>query len=87
MKYRRAKSQLIEQPKARPIKTTVMDLLEQLTSLTKDDAVVLALMKSIFACYRVRLAGSLAPVRLVNDDFSARAARRSNLGRRSSTWA
>ena len=86
MKNRLAKSQLIKQPKARPIKTTVMDLLEQLTSLTKDDAVVLALMKTIFASFRVRLAGSLAPVRLVNDDLSARAARR-NLSRRSSPWA
>jgi len=42
-----------------------MDLLQELTNLTKDDALVLAALKNIFDCYNVRLARSLAPVRLV----------------------
>jgi hypothetical protein len=47
------------------VKTTVLDLLKELTALTKDDALVLAAMKNIFATRNVRLARTLAPVRLV----------------------
>ena len=42
-----------------------MDLLEELTNLTKDDTLVLAALKKIFNCYNVRSVRSLAPVRLV----------------------
>jgi hypothetical protein len=41
-----------------------MDLLQQLTNLTKDDALVVATLKSIFDRYNARLVRSLAPVRL-----------------------
>jgi len=41
-----------------------MDLLQELTNLTKDDALVLAALKNIFDCYNVRLVRSLALVRL-----------------------
>ena len=68
------------------IKTSVMELLEELTRLTKDDALVMATMKSIFASYQVRLINSLAPVRLVNGDRSAKAMRL-HRGRKSSAWA
>ena len=47
------------------IRTTVMELLQQLTHLTKDDVLVVAALKDIFDCYNVRLVRSLAPVRLV----------------------
>ena len=52
-------------PKTTLIRTTFMDLLQELTDLTKDDALVLAALKNIFDCYNVRLVRSLAPVRLV----------------------
>ena len=52
-------------PKIGSIRTTFMDLLEQLTNLTKDDALVVATLKNIFDCYNVRLVRLLAPVRLV----------------------
>ncbi|HEY2917617.1 MAG TPA: hypothetical protein VGK77_01350 [Candidatus Binatia bacterium] len=52
-------------PKTTVIRTTFMDLLQQLTNLTKDDALVLAMLKNIFDCYDVRLVRSLAPVRLM----------------------
>ena len=55
----------VVQPKTNPIRTTFMDLLQELTNLTKDDALVLAALKNIFDCYNVRLVRSLAPVRLV----------------------
>jgi hypothetical protein len=48
------------------IRTTVMDLLEELTALTKDDTLVMAAVKNIFATRNVRLARTLAPVRLVS---------------------
>jgi hypothetical protein len=43
-----------------------MDLLEELTALTKDDTLVMAAVKNIFATRNVRLARTLAPVRLVS---------------------
>ena len=42
-----------------------MDLLQQLTHLTKDDALVVATLKNILDCYNVRLVRSLTPVRLM----------------------
>ena len=84
MKNHRTKT--IAQRKPSPMKTTVMELIESLSSLTNDDALVIATVKNIFASYRVRLARTLAPVRLVNGEFSAKAARR-HLGKRSSAWA
>jgi hypothetical protein len=70
-----------------PIKTSFMEILEELTRITKDDAVVLAAVKDIFSAYRVRLAKSAATVRLVYEQHaSPKELRRGNLGRRSSAW-
>jgi hypothetical protein len=52
-------------PKTTLIRTTFMDLLQQLTNLTKDDALAVATLKNIFDCYNVRLVRSLTPVRLM----------------------
>jgi hypothetical protein len=41
------------------IRTTLLDVLKELTHLTKDDAVVLAVFKRIFDSHRVRLARTL----------------------------
>jgi len=43
-----------------------MELIEELTNLTKDDALVLAVVRNILRTYRVRLAHNMAPVRLVS---------------------
>ncbi len=40
-----------------------MELIEELTNLTRDDALVLAAVRDIFGTYRVRF---MAPVRLVS---------------------
>lgn len=69
-----------------PIKTTVMELIEALSIVTKDDALVVATMKNIFASYQVRLARTLAPVRLVHDKIARQTERRPR-GRRTPTWA
>jgi hypothetical protein len=66
-----------------PIKTTLMELLRELTRITDDDRQVMAAVKGIFASHNVRLSRSLAPVRLVNGKSSGRA----GLGRKSAAWA
>ena len=48
-----------------PIKTSLLELLQELSRLAKDDALVLAAVKDIFASYKVHLSRSLTPLRLV----------------------
>ena len=75
------KRQLAKSAKYRaPIKTTFMELLKEITSLTRDDALALEVVKRIFASHRVRLTRTLAPVRLVNN-LSDRAVRRARFTR------
>ena len=71
----------------KPITTTFMELLDELSSSTDDDAQVLAIVKNIFSAYKIRFTSTLAPVRLVGVDEKTSQLRRANLGRRSSTWA
>jgi hypothetical protein len=70
-----------------PIRTTLMELLQELSKLATDDALVVAAVKGIFATHRVRLARSLVPVRLVSADFPTRVAVKTSLGRKNSAWA
>lgn len=73
--------------KPAPIKTTFMELLDELSSITQDDALVITTMKNIFSTYKIRFARTLAPVRLVSGERTVGALRRANLSRRSSEWA
>jgi len=73
--------------KAVPIRTTLMELLQELSKLAKDDTLVIAAVKSIFNNHKVRLARSLVPVRLVSADIPTRVAVKTRLGRKSSPWA
>ena len=68
------------------LKTTFLELLGELTRLTEDDAWVMATIRDIFASYQVRLTRSLAPVRLVREDFTANSGRLDRRKRRS-VWA
>lgn len=70
-----------------PIKTSILELLQTLNGLTKDDTLVMAALKSIFASYRVRFGRKLAPVRLVAGKASMASHRRVSFGKRSSAWA
>ncbi|MGH7929512.1 MAG: hypothetical protein ACREQV_17120, partial [Candidatus Binatia bacterium] len=47
------------------IRTSIMELMQELTNLTHDDNLVIGTMKSIFGSYKVRLAGAPVDVRLV----------------------
>ena len=85
---KRIPKSIFVQPRSQaPIKTTFMELVQALTRATQDDDLVLAMIKNIFASYRVRLGKSLAPVRLVNSNDSGRTIRRSGLGKKSAAWA
>jgi hypothetical protein len=50
------------------IKTSILELMQELSSMTGDDRLVVAAVKSIFGEYNVRLAGAPIPVRLVNTE-------------------
>lgn len=56
-----------------PIRTTFWELIDELSSMTKDDNLVVAAVKSIFHNYGVRYGRSLAPVRLVGPKITPRA--------------
>ena len=49
----------------RPIRTSLLEVLKEITALTQDDALVLAVFKRIFNSHRVRLTRTLAPVKIV----------------------
>jgi len=86
MKTKRAKGNLIGESKGVTIKTDLLEILQALTSQTKDDGAVVESLANIFASYRVRFGQALAPVCLTNN-LPARSVRRGNLGRRSAAWA
>lgn len=50
--------------KTNSVKTTFMDLLQEIGKLTNDDALAVAVLKNILECCKVRSARTLAPVRL-----------------------
>jgi len=66
MRRKQNGNEAMSREKNGPIRTTFMELIEELTNLTRDDALVLAVVRSIFGTYRVRLAHTMAPVRLVS---------------------
>lgn len=72
MKTNRFSMRLAAGSVRQPIKTSFMDLLREITRTTKDDALVLEIVKRIFASHNVRLARTLAPVRLVGGDAARR---------------
>jgi hypothetical protein len=49
----------------RPIRTSLLEVLKEITALTQDDALVLAVLKCIFTSDRVRLTHTLTPVKIV----------------------
>ena len=65
----------------KPIKTTFLELLDELSRITKDDALVMAGVKNIFSSYKIRFAHTLAPVRLVGGTEATGELRHANLGR------
>jgi hypothetical protein len=66
---------------AASIKTSFLELIQELAKLTKDDNLVVAAVRSIFRQYNVTMTRTMAPVKLV----TTRPVRRRANGR-SSCW-
>jgi hypothetical protein len=64
-----------------PIRTSLIELIEELSNLTNDDSLVVAAVRSIFDSHRVRLSGSAVPIRLVGAEIPSRANRTSACNR------
>ncbi len=57
MKQRQIKRKSMSQTKAGPIKTTFMELIQELSKLTQDDSLVMAAIRNICGTYNVVAAG------------------------------
>ena len=83
MKQRQIKRKRMNQTKAGPIKTTFMELIQELSKLTQDDSLVMAAIRNICGTYNVVATRTLTPVKLVP---STRPAQR-RVNRRRTCWA
>jgi hypothetical protein len=86
MKYKSGSRKVTNYRKAAPFTTTIMELLHALSDLTKDDKIVLSVFKSIFESHNVRLAHSLAPLRLVDTIAPSRTDAGRTSAKRHSVW-
>jgi hypothetical protein len=82
MKHRRITRNLIDGAGTAPIRTTFLELIQELAKLTKDDNHVMAAVRDIFRHYNVKFTRTLTPVKLVATVKPVRA----RVGRRPS-WA
>ena len=87
MKHNRVERRKSAPVKHTAIRTTFMELIQELSNLTSDDSLVVAAVKSIFDTYSVRLSRSPLPVRLVAAGTSIRAHRKSAWGKGKSSCA
>jgi hypothetical protein len=69
MKLMRNGQKSLARKKGTSIRTSILELMQELSKLTNDDNLVIAAVKNIFGVYEVRLAGAPVPVRLVNTDI------------------
>lgn len=72
MKPSRPASRAVNRSNDIPIRTTFWELIQELSAMTKDDSLVIAAMKSLFATHHVRIGPGLAPVRLVSGESPAK---------------
>jgi Holliday junction resolvasome RuvABC endonuclease subunit len=82
MKHRRITRNTIDWTETLLIKTTFLELIQELAKLTKDDNHVVAAVKNIFRQYNVKFTRTLTPVKLVATAKPVRA----RVGKRPS-WA
>jgi hypothetical protein len=80
MKAKRSGKRSVGQRKPAKIRTSLMELMQELTNLTHDDNLVIGTMKSIFGSYKVRLAGAPVALRLEGTASSPRVFRKKNGG-------
>jgi hypothetical protein len=75
MNYPKTRAATRTRSKKAILRTTFLDLIGKLLETTHDDAVVVASIRRIFADCNARMVRSLAPVRLVADEPTAKAIR------------
>jgi hypothetical protein len=63
-----------------------MEVIEEIANLTRDDTLVLAVVRNILETYRVRLAHTMVPVRLVGAQESM-TRNKNHRGQRLQAWA
>ena len=80
MKSKRSNKKGSGPRKRRKIRTSIMELMQEIANLTHDDNLVIGTMKSIFDSYKVRLAGAPVALRLEGADSSPKIFRRRNGG-------
>jgi hypothetical protein len=78
MKAKRIGKKSLTPRKRTRIRTSIMELVQELSNLTHDDNLVVGAMKSIFGTYHVRLAGAPVSVRLVGAANSPRVFKKRN---------
>ena len=83
MRQRRVGRQGLDPETSASIKTTFLELIEELAQLTNDDNLVVAAVHNIFRQHHVTLTRTMAPVKLVT---AARPVQR-RIDKRSSCWA
>ena len=65
MTHRRITRNPIDGAETAPIKTTFLELIQELAKLTNDDNHVIAAVRDIFRQYNVKFTRTLTPVKLV----------------------
>jgi hypothetical protein len=65
MRHRRINRKTIDGAEMAPIKTTFLELIQEVAKLTKDDNQVMAAVKNIFRQYNVKFTRTLTPVKLI----------------------
>ena len=84
MRQRRVGRQGLDPQASASIRTTFLELIEELAQLTKDDNLVVAAARNIFSQHHVTMTRTMAPVKLVT---AAKPVVHRRTGRRSSCWA
>jgi hypothetical protein len=65
IEYQTSMRSRVTLPVGTPIRTTILELVETLSSLTRDDNLVVSAVKEIFSSHKIIATRSLAPVKLV----------------------
>ena len=78
MNSKRGGKKVLASRKRTKIRTSIMELMQELAKLTHDDNLVVGAMKSIFGTYDVRLAGAPVSLRLVTTADSPRVFKKRN---------
>ena len=81
------REKVLAQRKRALVKTSFLELIGNLIDRTPDDAALIASVKRLFDISEVRLVRSFAPIRLVAQQSTLKAARRAKFRKTKAAWA